>query len=80
MGSFEPLSTDTHGKVIREVAPARITLPREEHPDEPLCLQVALIRDLRRRVEAQSNPEEAGYPLRWDRDLSLEEQAWWRDG
>ena len=80
VGSFEPLSTDTHGKVIREVAPARITLPREEHPDEPLCLQVALIRDLRRRVEAQSNPEEAGYPLRWDRDLSLEEQAWWRDG
>src|SRR5258706_12837233 len=29
-GSFEPLSTDTHGKVIREVAPARITLPRAE--------------------------------------------------
>jgi len=80
VGSFEPLSTDTRRKVIREVAPARITLPREEHPDEPLCLQVALIRDLRRRVEAQSNPEEAGYPRRWDRDLSLEEQAWWRDG
>ncbi len=80
VGSFEPLSTDTYEKVIREVAPARITLPREEHPDEPLHLQVVLIRDLRRRVEAQSNPEKAAYPRRWDRDLSLEEQAWWCDG
>jgi len=80
VGPFEPLSTDAHGQVIREVAPARITLPREEHPDEPLCLQVALIRDLRRRVEAQLSPEEAGYPRRWDGDLSLDEQAWWREG
>ncbi len=80
VGSFEPLSTDTHGKVIREVAPARITLSRAEHPNAPLHLQVALIRDLRRQGEAQSNSEEAGYPRRWNRDLSLEEQAWWRDG
>jgi hypothetical protein len=80
VGPFEPLSMDVHGQVNREVAPARITLPREEHPDKPLCLQVALIRDLRRRVEAQPNPEEAGYPRRWDGDLSPDEQAWWREG
>ncbi|MBO0796579.1 MAG: hypothetical protein J2P36_37310, partial [Ktedonobacteraceae bacterium] len=79
VGPFGPLSTDAHGQVNREVAPARITLPREEHPDEPLCLQVALIRDLRRKVEARPDPEEAVYPRRWDGDLSLDEQAWWRD-
>jgi hypothetical protein len=38
VGPFEPLSMDIHGQVIREVAPARITLPREEHPDDPLRL------------------------------------------
>lgn len=80
VGPFEPLSTDTHGQVIREVAPARITLSREEHPDDPLRLQVALIRDLRRKVETRPDPEKAEYPRRWDGDLSLEEQAWWRDG
>lgn len=80
VGPFVPLSTDAHGRVIREVAPARIALSREDHPDEPLCLQVALIRDLRRTIEARPDPEEAEYPRRWDGDLSLEEQAWWREG
>ncbi|GHO72371.1 hypothetical protein KSD_01420 [Ktedonobacter sp. SOSP1-85] len=80
VGPFEPLSMDTHGQVIREVAPARITLPREKHPDDPLRLQVALIRDLRRKVETRPDPEKTEYPRRWDGDLSLEEQAWWREG
>lgn len=38
VGPFEPLSMDTHGQINREVALARITLPREEHPDNPLHL------------------------------------------
>lgn len=80
VGTFVPLSTDTHGQVIREVAPARITLPREDHADEPLCLQVALIRDLRRRVPARPDPEEAEFPARWDSELPLEERTWWREG
>jgi hypothetical protein len=80
VGPFEPLATSAHGQIIREVAPARITLPREDHPDEPLCLRVALIRDFRRRVEARPDPEEAPYPARWDSDLSLDERAWWREG
>jgi hypothetical protein len=57
-----------------------MTLPREDHPDEPLCLQVALIRDLRRKVAVQPDPEEAGSPQRWDSDLSLDERGWWREG
>jgi hypothetical protein len=80
VGPFEPLSTDAHGQVIREVAPACITLSREGHPNAPLCLQVALIRDLRRRVETRPDPEKTEYPRRWDSDLFREEQAWWRDG
>jgi hypothetical protein len=80
VGTFVPLSTDTHGQVIREVAPARINLPREDHPDEPLCLQVALIRDLRRTVSVRPDPEEAEVLPRWDSDLPLEERTWWREG
>lgn len=79
VGTFVPLSTDTHGHVIREVAPAHITLPREKQPDEPLCLQVALIRDLRRRVPVSPDPEEAQYLARWDKDLPPDERAWWRE-
>ena len=80
VGPFVPLGTDTRGQVIREVAPAHISLPRENHPDKPLSLQVALIRDLRRRVPVQPDPEEAPYPARWDSDLPPDERTWWREG
>jgi hypothetical protein len=80
VGTFVPLRTDTHGQIIREVAPARITLPREDHPDAPLCLQVALIRDLRRTVPVRPDPEEAPCPSRWDSDLPPDERTWWREG
>ncbi len=80
IGAFVPLSMDTHGQVVREVALARISLSRDDHPDEPLCLQVALIRDLRRRVPVQPDSEEAEVPPRWDRDLPSDERAWWREG
>ncbi len=43
-------------------------------------MQVALIRDLRRTVAVQPDPEETGYSRRWDSDLSLEERTWWREG
>ncbi len=79
VGTFVPLSTDAHGQVIREVAPARIALPREDHSDAPLCLQVALIRDLRRLVPLPPDPEEAEVLQRWDRDLPPDEQTWWRE-
>ncbi|GHO90027.1 hypothetical protein KSF_000750 [Reticulibacter mediterranei] len=80
VGTLIPLSTDVHGQVIREVAPASITLSREDHPDSPLCLQVALIRDLRWTVLVRPDPGEAQYPQRWDSDLPLDERTWWREG
>lgn len=79
VGTFVPLSTDAHGQVVREVAPACITLPREDHPDAPLCLQVALIRDLRRTVPVRPDPEEAEVTTRWDSDLPPDERTWWRE-
>jgi len=80
IGTFVPLDIDAHGQVIREVAPARITLPREDHPDDPLCLQVALIRDLHRTVPIRPDPEEAQYPSRWDSDLPNDQRTWWHEG
>jgi len=80
VGAFVPLSRDIHGQIIREVAPARISLPREDHPDDPLCLQTALIRDLRRTVPIRPDPEEAPYPSRWDSDLPNDQRTWWREG
>src|SRR5258708_25086174 len=59
VGTFLPLSTDAKGQLIREVAPAHISLSRPDHPGSQLCLQVALIRDLRRLVAVVSDPEDA---------------------
>ena len=72
--------TNTQGHVIREVAPARITLPRPDHPGSQLDLQVALIRDLRRLVPVVPDEEEALLPSRWDADLPRHERAWWQEG
>jgi len=50
-----PLEWDRHGALVREVAAARYQLPRPEHPEEPLDLCVALIRD---RGRAETPPAE----------------------
>lgn len=52
VGAFVPLQHDRQGHVVREVAPARFLLARPDHPEEPLPLCVALIRDLRWQVLA----------------------------
>ncbi len=80
MGEFLPLSTDSQGQTVREVACARIALPRPDHPGEVLSLRVALIRDLRRLVPVQPSPEDAELPQRWDADLPRTERQWWEEG
>jgi hypothetical protein len=57
---------------VREVAPARIALPRPGLSGEVLCLRVALIRDLRRLVPGQ--------PCQQDADLPRAERQWWEEG
>lgn len=50
VGEFVPLSSDSTGQLMREVAPACSALPVPDHTDQMLSLHGALIRDLRRRV------------------------------
>jgi hypothetical protein len=80
IGNFVPLCFDQEGNVIREVAPASITLPLPDHPGETLVLRVALIRDLRRHILIVPPKEEGELPPRWDADLDRDERTWWQDG
>jgi len=80
IGAFVPLGTDAQGQVVREVAPARIALPRPDHSGEVLSLRVALIRDLRRVVPVQPCQQDTDLPQRWDADLSRTERQWWEEG
>ena len=79
VGTFVPLVTDQHGKVVREVAPASIALPLPDHPGESLPLQVALIRDLSRQVPVVPSKESEDQPSRWDADLDRQDRQWWED-
>jgi hypothetical protein len=80
IGAFVPLDTDARGQIMREVACARLALPRPDHPGEVLSLRVALIRDLRRLVPVPPNPEDGERPPRWNADLGRTERQWWEDG
>ena len=62
VGEFVPLQVDRHGKVTREVALARFSLPLPEHPGQELDLRVALIRDLCRQVPDDKRPEDEDGP------------------
>lgn len=62
VGEFVALSIDAQGQVLREVASARITFPRPDHPGDVLSLQVALIRDLRRLVPVERGLEDVDLP------------------
>ena len=78
VGPFVPLTTDRHGMIVREVAPAQFWLARPDRQDEPLLLSVALIRDLRKSVLCPPSEEEL--PRAWWADIRHEEVAWWQQG
>jgi hypothetical protein len=80
IGACVPLGTDAQGQVVREVACARIALPRPDHPGEVLCLRVALIRDLRRVVPVQPRQQDTDLSHGFDADLSRTERQWWEEG
>lgn len=80
IGAFVPLRVSKYGDVLREVAPASITLPLPEHKGQVFQLRVALIRDLRRHVPVPPTKEELDYPRRWDADLDWKERMWWEEG
>ncbi len=76
VGEFVPLSWDRQGKVTREVAPARCSLPLPDDPDGCLELRVALVRDLRRRVPSASEGEEGSRPESYPDSPSWFDDGW----
>jgi hypothetical protein len=88
VGAFVPLVRDRHGKVVREVAPARFALPIPSRPGETLSLRVALIRDLRCQApdpaaaDASDDPDDPDWlppRRRWLAGLEPDAQRWWEE-
>ncbi|WP_236600905.1 hypothetical protein [Ktedonobacter sp. SOSP1-85] len=80
VGDFVPLRVSKQGKILREVAPASITLPLPEQKGQSLQLRVALIRNLCHQVPLPPTEDEREYPKRWDADLNWEDRRWWDEG
>ncbi len=76
VGEFAPLRVDRYGKVTREIALARVSIPLPEHPGQELDLRVALIRDLCRQVADEKRPEDEDGPLRWDEKPDGTHEHW----
>ncbi|MCA1597657.1 MAG: hypothetical protein LC769_01320 [Chloroflexi bacterium] len=88
VGPFVPLTTDRHGIVLREVAPAHFALPIPEQPGVTLPLSVALIRDLRCQVPVPPRPDDDDLDdpdwlpphERWLAGLPPDQRQWWAPG
>ncbi len=78
VGAFVPLCQGRDGAVTREVASARFALSLPDHPGQRLSLSVALIRDLRSRVQVSDDPAENQEAWRWDADLEGVSRHWWK--
>jgi hypothetical protein len=78
VGAFVPLCRDRDGAVTREVASARFALSLPEHPGQTLALSVALIRDLRSRVQGSSDLTQKQEAWCWDADMEGVSRYWWK--
>jgi transposase len=76
VSEFVPLRVDRQGKVTREVALARFSLPLPEHPGQELDVRVALIRDLCRRVPDAKRLEDEDGQRRWDEKPDGTHEYW----
>jgi hypothetical protein len=78
VAAFVPLCRDRNGAVTHEVASARFALCLPDHPGQRLSLSVALIRDLRSRVQVNSDPAAKQEAWCWDADLEGVSRHWWK--
>jgi hypothetical protein len=76
VSEFAPLRVDRQGKVIREVALARFSIPLPEHRGQELELRVALIRDLSRQVPNEKRSEDEDEPRSWDEKPNGTREHW----
>ncbi len=78
VGEWLPWRLDREGSVVCEVAAARFELARPTHPDQPLTVRVALIRDWRKLIVCEAATEaEMDESKRWKADLAPEQQQFW---
>jgi hypothetical protein len=78
VGEWLPWRLDREGSVVCEVAAARFPLPRSTQPDQPLTVQVALIRDWRKLIVCEAATKaETDESERWKADLAPEQQQFW---
>jgi hypothetical protein len=74
VGEWLPWRSDREGSVVCEVAAARFQLARPTQPDQPLALQVALIRDWRKRIVCEVGTDEGE---QWQADVAPDQQQFW---
>jgi hypothetical protein len=79
VGPWQPWRSNRQGQVICEVASARFTLKRSKHPEQPLEVNVALIRDWR-KVQPGACVNETGDEQDWKADLIDDQTPCWEDG
>jgi len=73
-----PWRLDRAGKVVCEVAAARFQLARPTQPDQPLMVQVALIRDWRKLIICEAATHvQTDESEQWKADLAPEQQQFW---
>jgi hypothetical protein len=78
VGEWLPWRYDRTGQVICEVAAARFQLARPTQPDQPLAVQVALIRDWRRLLACEAGTAAQGDEgEHWKADLAPDQQQFW---
>jgi hypothetical protein len=78
VGEWQPWRYNRHGQLICEVASARFALPRPNPADPPVEVEVALIRDWRRLLPAQSASTAADDA--WEADLTPQQRQFWEEG
>ncbi len=78
VGEWVPWRADRSGKVVCEVAAAQFQLTRPTQPNQPLAVQVALIRDLRKRIVCEAGTDvQMDEDEQWKADLAPDQQQFW---
>jgi len=79
IGEWQPWRYNRDGQVICEVASARFALARSNHPEQPLEVEVALIRDWRKLLPIEV-ASEAADESDWKADLAPHQAQFWEEG
>jgi hypothetical protein len=79
IGEWQPWRFNRSGQMICEVAAAHFALPRPDHANPPVEVEVALIRDWRKLLVVERTAE-ASDVQDWQADLTPQQQHFWEEG